>query len=140
MRLGRFASSLSTSGCFNLPPFCYPFLGAPRGPDVTKIILSPSGFTVSPVVFTPAVDRSVAMHDLCRKSISQLCCGFGIQLRVNSWILFGMITGRSRFTCLQCLYVSSGFIFCAPSFQDRDHARSLIRVAHSNLLRVQDSD
>ena len=33
---------------FKPSPFLSPFLGAPRGPTVTKSILSPSGATVSP--------------------------------------------------------------------------------------------
>ena len=49
------------------------------------------------------------MHGLRRESLSQICCGFGIQIRVSCWPLFGRITGRSRFTCLQGLYVYSGF-------------------------------
>ena len=36
-----------------------------------------------------------------RKFLSQLCCGFRIQLRVSGWHFFVMITGCSRFTCLQ---------------------------------------
>ena len=33
---------------FKPSPFCSPFLGAPRGPAVTKSLLSPNGDTVSP--------------------------------------------------------------------------------------------
>ena len=51
------------------------------------------------------VDRSVTMHGPRHKSLSQLCCRFGIQIRVSGWPLFGRITGRSRFTCLWGLYV-----------------------------------
>ena len=68
---------------FNLTPFLSPLLGAPRGPDVTKSILYPSGTTVSPEVFTSAVDRSVTMHSLRRESLSRICCGFRIQPRVS---------------------------------------------------------
>ena len=50
------------------------------------------------------------MHGLRRKSLSQICCGFGVQLRVGGWPFFGRITGHSRFTYLQGLYVFSGFI------------------------------
>ena len=49
------------------------------------------------------------MHGLHRESISQLCCGLGVQIRVSGWPLFGRITERSRFTCLRFMYVSSGF-------------------------------
>ena len=50
------------------------------------------------------------MHGLRCESLSQLCFGFGIQLRVSGWSLFGRITGHSRFTCLRVLYVSYGYI------------------------------
>ena len=90
---------------FQPSPFCSPFLGAPRGMAITKILISPSGATVSPGVCTPAVDRSVNMHGLRRESISQLCCGSGIQIMINGWPLFDRITGRSRFNCLRGLYV-----------------------------------
>ena len=104
VQLGRFNSSLPPSVFLNLTPFCSHFLGVPRGLAVTKSILSPSGTTVSTGVFTPAVYRSVTMHGHRRKSLSQLCCGLDIQLRVIGWTLFGMTTGRSCFTCLQGLY------------------------------------
>ena len=55
------------------------------------------------------------MHGLHRESLSQLCCGFRIQLRFSVWPLFGRITGRSHFACLRGWYVSSGFSGCAPS-------------------------
>ena len=55
------------------------------------------------------------MHGLCRELFSQICCGFRIQLRVSGWPLFGSIMGRSHFTCLWGLYVSSGFS-CLCSF------------------------
>ena len=109
VKLGRVASSLLPSGFFNLPPFHYPLLGAPRGPAVTKILFSPSGTTFSPGVCTQGVDRNVTIHNPHRESLSQLCCGFGIRLRVNGWPLFGRTAGNSRFTCLQVLYVFLGF-------------------------------
>ena len=106
--LGRFAFSLPSSGFLNLPPFCHPFLGVlgdPRGTSFTKSLLYPSGTTVSPGVCTPVVDRSVTMHGPRRELLSQICCRFGIHLRFSCWPLFVRITGRSRFTCLQGLYV-----------------------------------
>ena len=45
VRLGRFALSLPTSSFFNLPPFHSPFLGAPRGPDVTTSPLPYRGYS-----------------------------------------------------------------------------------------------
>ena len=80
VQLGRFNSSLPPSVFLNLTPFCSHFLGVPRGPAVTKSILSPSGSTVSPGVFNPVVDRSVTMHRLRCKSLSKICCRFGIRL------------------------------------------------------------
>ena len=102
----------SSPWVFNLLLFLSPFLGSSKGPSLTKILLSPSGTTVSPGVFNPTVDRSVIMHGLCRESPSQLCCGFRIQLRVRGWPLFGRITWCSRFTCLKGFYV----FFCIQLF------------------------
>ena len=51
------------------------------------------------------------MHGLRRELLSQFCRGFGIQIRFSGWPLFGRITGRSQFTFLQVLYVSSGLNF-----------------------------
>ena len=55
------------------------------------------------------------MHGIRRESLSQLWCRIGIQIRVSGWPLFGSITGRSRFTCLWGLCLSSGFS-CLCSF------------------------
>ena len=55
------------------------------------------------------------MHGLHREFPNQLCCKFGIHIRVISWTFFGRIMGRSRFNCLRGLYVSYGFI-CLCSF------------------------
>ena len=68
-------------------------------------LLSPNGTTVSSGVFTPAVDRSVTMHNPRYKFLSQLCCGSGIQIRVSGWPLFGRKIGRSLFTCQRGFYV-----------------------------------
>ena len=58
------------------------------------------------------------MHGIRRKSLSQICCGFGIQLRVSGWNLFDRITGSSRFTCLRGYYVSSGFSYLYSFMMD----------------------
>ena len=104
-RLGQFASSLPPSEFLTPPPFRSPFLGAPRGLAVTEILLYPRGTTGSPRFFTPAMDSSVTIHGTHRESLSQLCYGFRIQLRVNGSPVFVRITGSSRFTCSQGLYV-----------------------------------
>ena len=45
------------------------------------------------------------MHGHRCKLLSQICSGFGTQLSVSGWPLFGRVTGRLRFTCLQGLYM-----------------------------------
>ena len=59
------------------------------------------------------------MHGIRHKSPSQLCCGFGIQLRVIGWPVFGRITGSLRFTCLRGLCVSYGFILLCYFMEQR---------------------
>ena len=98
VRLGWFSLSIPPSIFLTSPLFALPSW-ALQEVHMSLRLLSPNGTTVSSGVFTPAVDRSVTMHNPRYKFLSQLCCGSGIQIRVSGWPLFGRKIGRSLFTC-----------------------------------------
>ena len=66
------------SGVLKLFQFFSPFLGSLRGTAVTKILPPPIRDIVSPGVCTLDVDRSVTMHGLRHKLLSQLFLGSGL--------------------------------------------------------------